>query len=277
MGEPELTRHGSHQVEEFHDVFEELMDVTFKTVPEDMPIERTCFKQSCASVMGHSECRFSKMECARATSWRMVQTDSGTTLMSSQSIEHIHGLLDVVEHRKPVNPKGIVTMRGIPAHASPQLVKAMKQQDKLLKKVSTLEIEAEKMDPLQKQERAQWITLAKGVQHMAPGPAKLKSIHLLMNLAHNIAIREIEIRKQRQVAPKATQPKKPIVTKMAKGTHKKEPEQAMKVVAKKKALETKIRKLGGKKLLRKVQRAAFKKMFPNMPVPKKTKMKAASQ
>jgi len=261
-------------VEEFHDAFEEFTEVVAVPIPEDMSIKRTCFQQSCVSALGHTECGFEKMACERESTWTMLQTDAGTKLMSSKTVQHIPGMLDVVQHKNKLNPRGIITMKGVPAEAPPKLLRAMKEQNALLQKVRALEAEAAKMDPLQKHQRLQWIHLAKGVQHMAPGPAKLKSIHLLMNLAHNIAIHEVELRKQAQLQEKAKPTQKTSVKSKAKKQVTKrvaEPEQAVKVVQKKKMLEKKIRAMGGKALLRKVQRAAFKKIFPNLKIPKHAK------
>jgi len=85
-----------------------------------------------------------------------------------------------------------------------------------------------KMDPLHKKARANWIHLAKTIQHMPPGPTKLKNEKLVMHLARNLALREMAERKT-----------------------------LGKMMTKKKSLEKKLLKAGGKKLLRKAQAKAL--------------------
>jgi len=198
-------------------------------VPSQLSITRECFQRSCYTALGHSECRMSRMPCEQKapTEWLLAKPNR----LVAAKVARTHGLVDVVQHKHPVNPNGIITMPGIPAKAPPGMLKAMKKQDKLVKKILAMEEREAKMDPLHKKARANWIKLAKTMQHMPPGPVKLKNERLLMQLARNLAVREMQERAQ-----------------------------LSKVLKQKQALKKKLKSAAGKALLRKAKRQALKKL-----------------
>jgi len=161
-------------------------------------ITRECFQRACTHFGGHTECRMGRIPCQSGTTWLMAEPER---LVEASALASHGGLVDVVEHKKPLDPNAAISMPGIPAKASASLQAAMKEQDMLLTKIINMEKTEEKMDPLHKQARLKWLKLAKSVQHMAPSPAKLKNEHLLLMLAKNLAKKEmIEHEEMKKVA-----------------------------------------------------------------------------
>jgi len=205
---------------------------------ESPTISRECFQRSCYTAYGHSECQMKRMECHQGskapTEWLLAEPNR---LVAKKTLSHhVPGLLDIVQHKHAINPNGIITMPGIPAKAPKGMATAMKEQDAMLKKVLAMEKREAAMDPLHKKARANWLHLAHSIQHMPPGPVKLKNEHLLMKLARNLAVREMAERKKLKS-----------------------------IMKQKKALEKKLVKAGGHAALRKAQRGALKKMGVHVP------------
>jgi len=129
------------------------------------------------------------------------------------------GLVDIVEHKKPLNPNEAISMPGVPAEASPHLLKAMKKQDKLLAKIFKMETWESTHDPLHKKTRKKWLQLAGTINHMSPGPEKMKSQVALLKLAKQLADKE----KKEQTQAKKIATSKPAAAskKVSKATVKK--------------------------------------------------------
>merc|ERR1711998_264157 len=111
--------------------------------------------------------------------WAVVSSPDTheTRLVSLDALQKMQapGLVDVVQHKKPLDPNMAISMPGIPAEASPHLLKAMKKQDKLMKKIMKMEKWEVSHDPLHKATRKKWLELADTIKHMSPGPQKMQS------------------------------------------------------------------------------------------------------
>jgi hypothetical protein len=238
------------------DVVEEMMEV--ESIPAEK-ITRECFRVTATPEGQVAE----KMTCTQTPLWTMLETQAGSRLVSSQTVQHIPGMLDVVQHKKKVNPAGVITIAGIPAKASPQMQKAMKQQDDLLNKVTRLEKIASVSDPLEKKQRINWLKLANKVKSMQAGPNKMKSEHVLMKLAKHIGDAEKDLVRQQKMHPRLKVT--PSKSHMSKSTPRSVVKMKMnpkvaKALSLKKKIEAKILAIGGKALLRKVQKAAAKRL-----------------
>jgi hypothetical protein len=156
----------------------------------DVGITRECFEKTCE----FEECRLAKIACApqSASPWLvLVSPKKEKRLVPAKTVEkHAPGLVDVTMHSKQINPNKAISMPGVPRTAPPALIRAMKQQDAVLKKIRKMEEKQFKMDPLHKKARGNWLKLAAAVVHMAPSPDKLKSELAVLHLARELAKQE---------------------------------------------------------------------------------------
>merc|ERR1711907_823542 len=208
--------------------FYENADAFVEEQPEQTTISRDCFQRSCYTAYGHTECRMKNIACENPAPSEWLLAAPNRLVAKKSLMKHAPGLIRIIQHKHAINPNGVVTMPGIPAKAPPGMKKAMHEQDANLKKVLAMEPKEATMDPMHKKARANWIHLAKSIQHMPPGPTKFKNEKLVLHLAKNLALREMMERKN-----------------------------LAKIMKNKKALEKKLLKVGGKKLLHKAESKAL--------------------
>jgi hypothetical protein len=166
---------------------------------EGVEISRECFEKSCM----HGDCHLAKMPCRHETMvpWSVFVSPQTSKQMLVQ--ESNDGLVAVHMHKKPMDPNRATTMPGVPAEASPKLLKQMKKQDTLLKKIRVMEEWEFKNDPLHKKSRENWLELAEQIKHMPPSPEKLKNEMLLLKLAKQLAAKEtLEHKKMKELVGK---------------------------------------------------------------------------
>jgi len=173
---------------EYGDPFEIVPETLVEEMhePADVPITRECFERVCQG----SSCRLSKMPCRNQPAeapWAVFVDDS-TKKQRLLHPQHAPGLVDVKQHKKPLCVNCAIAMPGIPEEAPKALRDAMAKQDKLLAKIVKLEKQEMKNNP--SNQRAQWLTLYKSIQHMPPGPDKFKNENLLLKLAKQLADKE---------------------------------------------------------------------------------------
>merc|ERR1712216_615668 len=94
-------------------------------------ITRDCFQRTCSP----AGCNLARMPCRREAMapWAVFVSpetqENRLVSVAALKKEKAPGLLDIVEHKKPLNPNEAITMPGVPAEASPHLLKAMKKRD----------------------------------------------------------------------------------------------------------------------------------------------------
>jgi len=155
-------------------------------------ITRECFERTC----GNAGCHLARMTCRTETMapWAVfVSPETQETKLvnvAELAEQHSPGLVDIVEHKHALNPNMALPMPGVPAKASPKLLRAMKKQGKLLHKIIKMETWEAAKDPLHKKTRQKWLALAATIKHLPPGPDKMKEQVLLLKLAKQLADKE---------------------------------------------------------------------------------------
>jgi hypothetical protein len=183
---------------------ESLIEELASEAPQSAPvtITRDCFERTC----GDSGCNLAKMPCGgeAVVPWAvfLAPDTQESKLVSVDTLKkHAPGLVDIVEHKKPLDPNVAISMPGVPAEASAHLLKAMKKQDGLLKHIVKMEKYEMKHDPLHRATRSKWLGLAATIKHMSPGPEKMKSQIMLLKLAKELADKEkAEQKKEKKIA-----------------------------------------------------------------------------
>merc|ERR1711998_242449 len=197
---------------------ESLIEELASEAPQSAPvtITRDCFERTC----GDSGCNLAKMPCGgeAVVPWAvfLAPDTQESKLVSVDTLKkHAPGLVDIVEHKKPLDPNVAISMPGVPAEASAHLLKAMKKQDGLLKHIVKMEKYEMKHDPLHRATRSKWLGLAATIKHMSPGPEKMKSQIMLLKLAKELADKEkAEQKKEKKIA--ASSPDKHVSPATAK-------------------------------------------------------------
>jgi len=155
-------------------------------------ITRECFERTCST----TGCHLARMACRteNMAPWAVFVSpetqESKLVNVADLEEEHAPGLVDIVEHKHALNPNVALPMPGIPAKASPKLLRTMKRQSKLLHKIIKMEEWEYDKDPLHKKTRKKWLDLAATIKHLPPGPDKMKEQVLLLKLAKQLADKE---------------------------------------------------------------------------------------